>query len=563
MDPSSFPSHAPSRSQSQTAQSHRFHPGQPHGGFHQDHRTGAGTSVSDHLGTVAVDAHDVFYQDLYNDETPQPNLGFDTAHHQHHHYTQQQQQHHGGHSDEMGSHPARNPGRQQEVEEGRGSGRLPTRMVADPPNLDEWRRKLFDLDDVVELTQDQFETYFPWVDNVYSHRSTQPYKRKPFVTHYYDCRLKGRPPGTPKSNDPNKKKRKRQARERNLCDVKIKITEYTGGSCVNGAELQPGLDVAAAAGSATGGGDVSARHPGVKYWTIQRVNRNARNNGLGDGSPAKHKHSLERSDAVKKNSVVRWLSTRNKGVKKIPKPLVWKPTGDAATTARKHAKDNEMKFYAACFCPFSQRVWISLETKGLQYQYIETDPLCKPKPTHLLEANPRGLVPAIRQGDWACGESAVILEYLEEHGTSIPLHPSDARLKANCRLWIDFINTRIVPSFYTVLSSSTGDEQPPGQGREKLQRDIQTLILAADEEGPYFLGDQVCLVDIHFAPFAMRLSRLLHMTVSGAGSGPEHRWRRWIEALEANTHVRSTTSSDALYVDTIDLLVQGCRAHLD
>src|SRR5271167_2826937 len=79
-------------------------------------------------------------------------------------------------------------------------------------------------------TNCRFETYFPHVDNVYSHRSTQRYKRKPFVSHYWDCRLKGRPPGTPKSNDPNKKKRKRTARERDLCDVKIKITEYFPGA---------------------------------------------------------------------------------------------------------------------------------------------------------------------------------------------------------------------------------------------------------------------------------------------------------------------------------------------
>src|SRR6186713_2020337 len=72
----------------------------------------------------------------------------------------------------------------------------------------------------------RYNTYFPHIDNVYSHRSTQKYKRKPFVSHYWDCRLKGRPSGTPKSDDPNKKKRKRQARERDLCDVKIKVTEY-------------------------------------------------------------------------------------------------------------------------------------------------------------------------------------------------------------------------------------------------------------------------------------------------------------------------------------------------
>lgn len=60
--------------------------------------------------------------------------------------------------------------------------------------------------------------------------------------------------------------------------------------------------------------------------------------------------------------------------------------------------------------PFVQRVWISLEAKGIAYQYIETDPYKKPQA--LLEVNPRGLVPAIRHGDWGCGESTVLIEYV-------------------------------------------------------------------------------------------------------------------------------------------------------
>jgi hypothetical protein len=55
-------------------------------------------------------------------------------------------------------------------------------------------------------------------------------------------------------------------------------------------------------------------------------------------------------------------------------------------------------------------VWIALEAKGLQYQYIEVDPYKKPR--SLLEVNPRGLVPAIRHGDWGCGESNVLMEYV-------------------------------------------------------------------------------------------------------------------------------------------------------
>lgn len=62
--------------------------------------------------------------------------------------------------------------------------------------------------------------------------------------------------------------------------------------------------------------------------------------------------------------------------------------------------------------PFSQRVWIALEAKGMAYQYCETDPFRRPAPAHLLEANPHSCVPAIRQGGWTCAESGVILEYV-------------------------------------------------------------------------------------------------------------------------------------------------------
>jgi glutathione S-transferase len=57
-----------------------------------------------------------------------------------------------------------------------------------------------------------------------------------------------------------------------------------------------------------------------------------------------------------------------------------------------------------------QRVWIALELKGLPYQYIEVDPYKKPQ--SLLDVNPRGLVPALRHGEWGSYESSVLLEYV-------------------------------------------------------------------------------------------------------------------------------------------------------
>ena len=162
------------------------------------------------------------------------------------------------------------------------------------------------------------------MDNIYSHRSTQKYKRKPFVSHYWDCRLKGRPPGTAKSDDPNKKKRKRQARERDQCDVKIKVTEYFPGARAqmsaeentrassNGNLLETDQSMQQVTPSTNSVSrldsiSLSANYPGAdgrRYYTIQRVNGNGAN-GKTDSVMGGHRHSIEESDRIKKNSIYR------------------------------------------------------------------------------------------------------------------------------------------------------------------------------------------------------------------------------------------------------------------
>lgn len=242
------------------------------------------------------------------------------------------------------------------------------------------------------------------MDNIYSHRSTQKYKRQPFISHYWDCRLKGRPPGTPKSEDPSKKKRKRTARQRDLCDVKIKITEHfaTSSSPQNG--FGDGVDHNSNNFLGSGRPGTSAHqqgqqysllspdnslpvnHPGAtgeKYYTVMRVNGN-NGNGKGDGVDGPHRHSLEESDRVKKNSVQRHLLKEEKVRKKTqvgrPNPLDGKArekadrrlmeqksyhkkaTGTALTTVRKHSKEAELKLFGSCFwyvfnllsCPFCE-----------------------------------------------------------------------------------------------------------------------------------------------------------------------------------------------------------------
>ncbi|KAI9674739.1 MAG: hypothetical protein M1817_001643 [Caeruleum heppii] len=448
------------------------------------------------------------------------------------------------------------------------------RLVSDPPHLAEWRQRLFDVNDVLTLTEEQYQTYFPHVDNIYSHRSTQRYKKKPFVSHYWDCRLKGRPPGTRKSDDPNKKKRKRVARQRDQCDVKIKITEYfpnamlpqTGLLSSGTANLDPDNVNNFFAPGQPGGPPLQhsphfgvltptlgfpTAHPGStsqRYYTIQRVNGNG-GNGKGDGVAGPHKHTLAMSDAVKRNSVERFKAKEEKQRKRTQKTYHKKATGAALATVKRHSRELDLKVYGSCFCPFVQRVWIALEAKGLPYQYVEVDPYKKPE--SLLAINPRGLVPALRNGEWGCYESTVLMEYLEDLDGGTPLLPlGEPQLRAHCRLWSDHINRNIVPLFYKCLQAQELDKQV--EHAEALKTEIAKLVDAADPQGPFFLGSSLSFVDVQFAPWMLRLSRVLKPYRGWPDPEEGSRWGLWVEAIEGNEHIQATTSTDDLYLDSYE-----------
>ncbi|KAJ5779511.1 Glutathione S-transferase/chloride channel C-terminal [Penicillium paradoxum] len=458
------------------------------------------------------------------------------------------------------------------------------KMVPNPPHLEYWRDRLFNVDEMITLSEEEFQTYFPHVDNVYSHRSTQRYKRKPFVSHYWDCRLKGRPPGTPKSDDPEKKKRKRTARERDLCHVKIKVVEYFPKSEISNmahsveplpSNVLPGMYTfslnnetsitsAQAFNMLTPSPSLPPNHPGAnggRYFTIQRVNGNGAN-GKNDGVSGGHQHTLEESDRVKKSSVQRHVLKEKKDKRTKVDRVMSRPgqksyhtkaTGLAAETVIKHSPDVNLKLYGSCFCPFVQRVWIALELKGIPYQYIEVDPY--EKPASLLEVNPRGLVPALRHDDWGCYESNVLLEYLEDLGVGAALLPADAKLRAHCRLWADHVNRHIVPSFYRVLQEQ--DQQKQIEKTQELRDSMEKLLEVAHPKGPFFMGPQMSLVDVQAAPWILRLRRVLKPYRGWPDAEEGSRLASWVNAIETDRNIQATTSTNELYLDSYERYAQN------
>jgi glutathione S-transferase len=263
-----------------------------------------------------------------------------------------------------------------------------------------------------------------------------------------------------------------------------------------------------------------------------------------------HYHTIHISTLTRSlNSVRSMTETNQNGVKeKEKKTYHKKATGDALETVLLHAQDDVLRLYGSCFCPFVQRVWISLEAKKVPYQYIEVDPYSKPK--SLLDINPRGLVPALRHGDWGCYESTILMEYLEDLNMGNPLLPPNPKTRAESRLWSDHINRHLIPAFYRYLQEQDANKQV--DYALELKVEIDKLVDAASPSGPFFLGSSISFVDIQLAPWALRLRRVLTPYRGWPTPDPESRWGTWLTALEQEDSVRATTSSDDLYLDSYE-----------
>jgi glutathione S-transferase len=85
-----------------------------------------------------------------------------------------------------------------------------------------------------------------------------------------------------------------------------------------------------------------------------------------------------------------------------------------------------------------------------------------------------------------------------------------------------------------------------------LQGELQKLIEAADPEGPFFLGKSLGFVDVQFAPWMLRLRRVLHPYRGWPDPEPGTRWATWVQAVEDDPSVKATTSTDELYLDSYE-----------
>ena len=219
---------------------------------------------------------------------------------------------------------------------------------------------------------------------------------------------------------------------------------------------------------------------------------------------------------------------------------------------------------SASWCPYCQKVWMTLEQKRIPYRIEKVNMRCYgDKPASFLAMQPSGNIPVAIIDGVTYNQSNDIMYALEEFDEYEPLLPADPKQRMKAQELLRLERTIFSAWMYWLTSG----DSPDGRLRDNfigVLEDVEAELSATT--GGFFLGDQVSLVDMMFAPFLERMcASLLFFKGFQIRVAPGERTNfpavnRWFDSMETLDAYQLTKSD--YYTHNWDLPPQlgGCVA---
>jgi len=159
-----------------------------------------------------------------------------------------------------------------------------------------------------------------------------------------------------------------------------------------------------------------------------------------------------------------------------------------------------MTLYSRSDCPLSHRVRIVLAEKSITADVVDVD--IDHLPEDLIELNSYNSEPTLVDRELVLYDSHIIMEYLDERFPHPPLMPVDPVSRARARMMLYRINN----DWYSLLNDINSNDPKRAVKAAKELRDGLILIAPAFVKSPYFMSEEVALIDCSLAPLLWRLS---------------------------------------------------------
>ena len=181
---------------------------------------------------------------------------------------------------------------------------------------------------------------------------------------------------------------------------------------------------------------------------------------------------------------------------------------------------------------------ILLRAKDVDFEVTYID--LSDKPDWFLKISPHGKVPVLSVDDEPLFESNAIAEYLDDV-VAPSKHPGDAFKRARNRAWTDFVPdfSKGINIYYTKTKEAM--EEKLAAAPVFLQKLEDAIARERGNEGPYFNGPELCLVDAAYAPFLQRLLMVEQITQTNM-LREFPLVQAWAEALVANDSVKGSVA---------------------
>ena len=200
---------------------------------------------------------------------------------------------------------------------------------------------------------------------------------------------------------------------------------------------------------------------------------------------------------------------------------------------------------------------IVLRAKTVDFKVTYID--LSDKPDWFLEISPHGQVPVLVVDELPLFESSAIAEFLDET-VPPPLHPRDPIRRARNRAWTDFTPT-FSGGLYDLYWCESEAQLPQklADARKRIAKLERAIAEERGNDGPFFNGEVLSLVDAAYAPFLQRLAIVEEKAPLGALEGFPL-VRAWSETLGADPRV--IDSVDASFRDLFigNLVSRDCYA---